>query len=241
MSTKITRFGHHTPNTGVITVATEVIGDKLFIGTCFWKPNGEQYSKRYCNAYALHELSQEKLTNSYFNFDDELTYPNTLRAVLDILYDTIPLAKWAEKLISAAYRQPIGLKRYPAVGLSNGIESITVETEEDKEQLLLALRYLHDLRELDTDYVAFDDLVHMYLSPDLIKVAKHAASEYIIHVDDLNRDDPLIFFKESNDHYVCVSCNQDAIDWELGEIVQPDTLGKNSFVPATKEHLKYVA
>lgn len=47
---------------------------------------------------------------------------------------------------------------------------IFVGTEEDKQQLLLALEYLHNMRETDTDYTAVNYLVHTYLHPELIRV-----------------------------------------------------------------------
>jgi len=50
------------------------------------------------------------------------------------------------------------------------ITEIVVPTEYDKEQLLLALEYIHDLRNLDTDYLAVNHLAHMYQNPELIKV-----------------------------------------------------------------------
>ena len=49
--------------------------------------------------------------------------------------------------------------------------SIKVPTEYDKEQLLLAIKYLHDLRNIDTDYVMINTLVHLYHAPDLIEVS----------------------------------------------------------------------
>lgn len=50
------------------------------------------------------------------------------------------------------------------------ITEILVPTEYDKEQLLLAIKYIHDLREIDTDFLAVNTLVHQYLVPDRIKV-----------------------------------------------------------------------
>lgn len=50
------------------------------------------------------------------------------------------------------------------------ITEIVVPTQYDKEQLLLAIRYLHDSREIDTDYLGVNTLVHQYEDPDVIKV-----------------------------------------------------------------------
>lgn len=50
------------------------------------------------------------------------------------------------------------------------ITEIVVPTKEDKEQLLLAFRYIHDLRDVDSDYMAVNTIMHLYSRPDLIKV-----------------------------------------------------------------------
>lgn len=50
------------------------------------------------------------------------------------------------------------------------ITEIVVPTEYDKEQLLLAIKYIHDLRNLDTGYLAVNHLLHLYLHPELIVV-----------------------------------------------------------------------
>ena len=49
---------------------------------------------------------------------------------------------------------------------------IVVKTQEDKEQLLLASRYIHDLIEIDTDYMVINSIAHLYQAPELIKVLK---------------------------------------------------------------------
>jgi len=57
------------------------------------------------------------------------------------------------------------LKRYP----ENDVDSIkffeytiVVPTKQDREELLETSRYLHDLRCIDTDYIAVNQLVHEY-------------------------------------------------------------------------------
>ena len=50
------------------------------------------------------------------------------------------------------------------------ISKIVVPTEDDKQQLLAAFRYIHDLGEVDTDIMAVNTLAHMYLREDLIEV-----------------------------------------------------------------------
>ena len=51
------------------------------------------------------------------------------------------------------------------------IKEIRVATEYDKEQLLMALKYLHDCY-IDTDFLAVNSLVHLYEYPEKIVVEK---------------------------------------------------------------------
>jgi hypothetical protein len=50
------------------------------------------------------------------------------------------------------------------------ISKIVVPTQEDKDQLLLASRYIHNLRNIDTDINGANVLAHLYHNPDLIVV-----------------------------------------------------------------------
>lgn len=50
------------------------------------------------------------------------------------------------------------------------ITEIVVPTEYDKDQLLRAFEYIHNLRTIDSDYLAVNTVMHMYLCPDKIKV-----------------------------------------------------------------------
>ena len=50
------------------------------------------------------------------------------------------------------------------------ISKILVPTLEDKQQLLAAFKYLHDLNEIDTDILAVNTIAHLYHNPDLIEV-----------------------------------------------------------------------
>ena len=52
------------------------------------------------------------------------------------------------------------------------ISKIQVPTERDKEQLLEAFTYIHNLRNIDSDYLAVNTLMHMYQRPDVIEVLK---------------------------------------------------------------------
>lgn len=50
------------------------------------------------------------------------------------------------------------------------IKQIVVKTESDKNQLLLASKYIHDLDCIDTDYMAVNYIAHLYTNPELICV-----------------------------------------------------------------------
>ena len=49
------------------------------------------------------------------------------------------------------------------------IKEIRVASQHDKDQLLMALEYLHDCY-IDTDFLAVNSLVHLYTNPDKIIV-----------------------------------------------------------------------
>lgn len=50
------------------------------------------------------------------------------------------------------------------------ITKIVVPTQEDKEQLLLASRYIHNLRNIDTEINGANVLAHLYTHPEKIVV-----------------------------------------------------------------------
>ena len=51
------------------------------------------------------------------------------------------------------------------------VVQIVVADERSKEELITALRYIHD-RAIDTDYKAVNELVHIYRAPELITIEK---------------------------------------------------------------------
>lgn len=53
------------------------------------------------------------------------------------------------------------------------IERIVVKDEDDKKQLLLASRYIHDLDCIDTDFLPVNAIAHLYQSEDLIIVSSN--------------------------------------------------------------------
>lgn len=50
------------------------------------------------------------------------------------------------------------------------ITEIVVPTERDREQVLAAIKYLHDNISINTDFYAVNTLVHLYQIPERIKV-----------------------------------------------------------------------
>jgi len=47
---------------------------------------------------------------------------------------------------------------------------ITVDTQQDKDDIIKASRYLHDLRNIDTNIPTINALCHLHLAPHLIIV-----------------------------------------------------------------------
>ena len=72
------------------------------------------------------------------------------------------------------------LRRYPETGpLEPWIDhpdyrrvqfTIIVPDEDTKAQVLRATKYIHDIFELDTDYIAVNELAHVYTEPDCVEV-----------------------------------------------------------------------
>ncbi len=50
------------------------------------------------------------------------------------------------------------------------ISKIVVPTEYDKSQILEASAYIHNLRDIDSDYMAVNTIMHLYECPELIEV-----------------------------------------------------------------------
>lgn len=172
---KISRFGHRQANNGVITIASEIINGNLFFGVSYCSPKEKQYDKQLGNNLALHDLAVQKSKNNYTFFDKEITHSNVISQVLLVILDEQQYPRWAENLLIEAMFYPSGLKRYSKtynyqVAKPLEIYEIVVNSEHGKEQLLKALQYLHNLRELDCNFVAVNELVHTYLNPDIIVV-----------------------------------------------------------------------
>lgn len=169
---KVVRFGQRNPNRGVITVVSQLQHDKLFYGVSYCNPK-DKYSKETGKNLALHELAVKISKNDYIFFDKEIKHCNIIFDVVSDILDKETYPKWSENLLFENYSYPRGLKRYGNKGVdldSYEIKNIVVASHEAKEQLLKALRYIHDLPELDPDFVMVNELVHQYLLPEKIVV-----------------------------------------------------------------------
>jgi hypothetical protein len=51
-----------------------------------------------------------------------------------------------------------------------GISKIVVKTQREKDELLKAFNYIHNLREIDSDYLAVNTIMHIYTRPELIVI-----------------------------------------------------------------------
>ena len=66
-----------------------------------------------------------------------------------------------------------GMERYSANETGETYITITrlvVPTQYDKEQLLMAIKYFHDNKTIDSDFKAVNTLIHLYETPDRIEV-----------------------------------------------------------------------
>ena len=170
-SIKLTRFGHRHCRFGVITIASEVDGDRLYYGVSYSSPK-DVYNKRLGREIAMSRLTNAKSIGDFSYFDDELKHENVMTEILRHIFTDELYPRWAEDLLCRSAEYPFGLKRYKKNGDGYNpvnIQTISVNSEEAKEQLLKALRYLHD-QAIDTDFYAVNSLVHMYLVPERIVV-----------------------------------------------------------------------
>ena len=115
-----------------------------------WQPTDDELARLNNGAPVyLHVVGEQHPPVMLSVSEDEefVDEPDTLVDGLDRYnYDTAPLQEWVD------------------------ITTIVVPTARDKVQLLLAFKYIHDLRCIDTDYLAVNTLIHQYEHPGDIKV-----------------------------------------------------------------------
>ena len=169
---KIFRVGHRNFNkNGVITIASKVDieSKKIWYGVSFCNPKEKKYYKSMGNKLAIANL-EEKISNENSIKLHEAIHSDIIKSILYNLLGSPNLPKWAPILISNQLDYPTGLHRYNSKNLQQIDFEIVANSEYAKEQLLLALEYIHYLQNFDTDYVAVDRLAHVYFNPELITV-----------------------------------------------------------------------
>jgi len=170
---KIFRIGHRHFHNGVITIASEVDikHNKIWYGASFCSPKEKTYFKEMGNDWALTNMKEKVENNNYIFMEDKFTHASILRAILEEMYDDIHTPRWALTLIAEQLKYPVGLHRYGSKkAKSQELLSIEVDSEYSKQQLILAFEYLHTLSDIDSDFIAVNQLIHTYLNPELIKV-----------------------------------------------------------------------
>lgn len=174
---KITRFGQHNARkSGVITIASEVVGSRLFYGVSYCSPKEKKYDKQLGINFAIHELAKYKTQNVFVLFEGEIKHKDIILAILYNMLEDENYPSWAEELIVMGIRYPHGLVRFPRK-LKDAkkqqyveINEIQVSSEYDKEQLIMALNYILTNTNVDTDFMAVDALLAMVYYPSKIKV-----------------------------------------------------------------------
>ena len=168
---KIFRIGHRMPKNGVITIASTIVDDVVYYGASYCSPKEKQYNKSLGTELAQSELNRKIANNDYIPLAELKHAVVIQQIIMDILnYGSCP--EWAESLLFEQYYYPSGLTRFtskkphPPIDISK----IVVNNEYTKNQLILALEYIHHLREIDTDFEVVNTLAHMYRNPDLISV-----------------------------------------------------------------------
>ena len=79
----------------------------------------------------------------------------------DINLNTPEFKENMDKMDKWVENQPLEKQKFVT------ITKITVPTEKDKEQLLRAFQYIHNLADIDTDFMAVNYIAHIYEDPDL--------------------------------------------------------------------------
>lgn len=173
---KFCRIGHRTPNKGVITIASAILDFKIFYGVSYCSPKEKRYDKQLGNDLAMDDLEFNQLNDDFLLLEGKFEHANILKTILTKLYyhPEERLPKWASNLLFEQLSYPTGLNRFPK-GHTNPkdlceIKELVVETEYAKEQLLLALNYIQQLRNLDTEFVAVNELVRINKYSEIIVV-----------------------------------------------------------------------
>lgn len=174
---KIVRFGQHDHKNGVITIASKVMNNQVYLGVSFCSPKEKQYDKKFFNT-----LSQERLGDAIANNQGQPYYGNVSYG--DVLMKTISMIErqwhpnWAKPLLREAFVKPYGLKKYSSKTRSPiyKINKIKVESKEAKEQLILAIQHIElsltGQTGSSTQYAAIHALISVLDNTTVIKIKK---------------------------------------------------------------------
>lgn len=170
---KIFRIGHRNPNRGVITIASKVDVDAnlIYYGASYCSPKEKQYNKQY-GIQLSEENLKENIANGVSARLVRLKHAVVINTIICHILDNNVCPYWAESLLYEQLEYPSGLVRHSTKQPhpTTGINSIVVDSEYAKEQLILASKYLHSLPNIDTDFIMVNILAHLYTSPELVKV-----------------------------------------------------------------------
>lgn len=168
---KIFRIGHRTPNKGVITIASKIVDDKIYYGASYCAPHEKKYSKQEGIDLANTRMN-ENIQNEISIKLRELKHSSVIIDILSVILHEGKYPKWAEEMLYENMIYPVGLSRYSNNKIEEKMKlpSIIVSSEWEKEQLLLASKYLFNLKNIDLDFIAVNVLASLYHSPDNIEV-----------------------------------------------------------------------
>jgi hypothetical protein len=165
------RMGIRNPKNGVVTIASFVEDNKIFYGVSYCSPAEKRYDRKF-GAQLAKERMEVNMDQDIFVPLIELQHSAIVRQIVEDMLEKDEYPRWAENLIYENLYYPSGLKRYSKKndGSNFHISQITVNSEESKEQLVKALEYIHDLCDIDTNFIAVNELIHLYCYPSNIVV-----------------------------------------------------------------------
>jgi hypothetical protein len=83
------------------------------------------------------------------------------------------------------YRYPKDLRALPNLASYFPKVKIVVDSEQSKEQVLKAIEYIHYLECIDSDFMAVNAFMHLYLFPGSVEVDPNRDFDYGPHRDDI--------------------------------------------------------
>lgn len=168
---KIFRIGHRTPSNGVITIASKIVDDEIYYGASYCAPHEKTYSKQFGIDLANIRMN-ENIEKEISIRLRELKHSSVIIDILSVILHEGKYPKWAEEMLYENMIYPVGLYRYSNNKLDKKMQvpTITVNNEWEKEQLLLASKYLFNLKNIDLDFIAVNVFASLHHFPYNIEV-----------------------------------------------------------------------